>query len=1146
MTYDEFMSLIPEETARIVKRFVVYIDKNIMTVQFVNDTECRYRSNIVLQLMLYVLSKEEKYSSIMKDLGIEFYSESFLNASTNDFSQAKYTKYSEMFEIYKLVENYYALGPLQIIDRYVNSFKDSTIAPWLDIHGIKNVSRFKEKLKEYSEKERYAYSKKLYERYMRNNPRIEVISYLDTVGKIFAYLHSNTEMDTDKIKAVSYILGLFIYEDVNTDFNTKSVMLSYLEKVGFTKESVEEHIGIKISKEDLEKYIPARALNCYFGSVLPASDTTIDKILETALVKDTRNYMLSLFTECGIDDDEIKNAIKFVRDERNESTNTDSEDFYRNLMPQTIEFMNFAGKVYKYLKENIKDIKPSNPIVQDEEDLIPLSILISSYVYGTSIALYFTENGILITDIESMLGIKINVDEINKIELDEKLLIKTYNRFFNSRTSSIEDIVRLLSDGSITNSKIVQRIYEYKFSKSLSTNLTNLIKDYEKERAIREEKQKEDEFFHGLNPVIYKFFEKVLAYYSGFGQDFDDNNREVLAIILGARNTPEAKDIDEYTTSVGLTGDSIANFFNCRISKDSYNIPMDEINKKFRMFIYGGVNKDKPRELITIASIIENAMNKELNDSFEMDRFMNSIGLSYNIFINFADKVKAYHEEISKKETTKLIMYLNRCGEEVYTFMMDATKAYKYLKKNLSRLKLVYEENDIEELSILITALQRSNLYSRLFEHNAISLETVLAKTGLTQEDLREISSTEEDEDLLIPHFAKYITPFRKGYNLSSTPCTITEIIKAAFDDDINNSQVLETIIARIGRKYDNLKEEIYAGKEKEIPLTKEERLQVFSSEEAPEMNTSDITGLISYGESLRKHTDIISSEFTELALNDTTSSSIDTIKGLINQVFVEHKETKTSFLSRFFGLDEENTNSSYDINPDVLDDLRREIDRKIELLTKELTGYDYLRKYIEIYLKQVEGYYAESLKHYKEAKEKLEEYQREGTDYAKLLEYTTLVQVLNDSVNRFKTSEQLMKQELFKVHRAIVNHFITINALRTSREDIIPVIGSELMIGAGRNSMMSGLDISNSLIGLFNSVLDSNIEGTKEALAKLKESSISEETMNKMMQDIGQYINSTSMLETQIESITLPESDIILSVESTVKPDDDSGKHFK
>ena len=145
--------------------------------------------------------------------------------------------------------------------------------------------------------------------------------------------------------------------------------------------------------------------------------------------------------------------------------------------------------------------------------------------------------------------------------------------------------------------------------------------------------------------------------------------------------------------------------------------------------------------------------------------------------------------------------------------------------------------------------------------------------------------------------------------------------------------------------------------------------------------------------------------------------------------------------------------------------------------------------------------------------------------EYAAFLLATSRLQIMRDKTNRFSTSNHLMKQELLKVNQAIVNHFITINALEMARDDLLPLIGSELALTQGRNTENKSLDLSENVIGLFQSLLSRNVAGAVENMEKLKSSSISADTFALLNKDIEVYLqglNQAAKLEGRVESLDI------------------------
>ena len=112
-----------------------------------------------------------------------------------------------------------------------------------------------------------------------------------------------------------------------------------------------------------------------------------------------------------------------------------------------------------------------------------------------------------------------------------------------------------------------------------------------------------------------------------------------------------------------------------------------------------------------------------------------------------------------------------------------------------------------------------------------------------------------------------------------------------------------------------------------------------------------------------------------------------------------------------------------------------------------------------------------------------------------------------------------LMKQELVKVHRAIINHFITINALQTSKNAILPLLATEIAIGVGTTTDTEALEISNGLISLFQNVVNKNIEATMNNLQLLQQTSLTQEQLAPITSTVTAFISSISPSEEQPDS---------------------------
>ena len=120
------------------------------------------------------------------------------------------------------------------------------------------------------------------------------------------------------------------------------------------------------------------------------------------------------------------------------------------------------------------------------------------------------------------------------------------------------------------------------------------------------------------------------------------------------------------------------------------------------------------------------------------------------------------------------------------------------------------------------------------------------------------------------------------------------------------------------------------------------------------------------------------------------------------------------------------------------------------------------------------------------------------------------------------------MQQELVKVNQAIINHFITINALEMARDDLLPLINAELAIGKGRNTENQSLQITQNVFDLFQSLLTRNAEAAEQNMQLLQKSTLSNEIISILIKYIEIYLYCLN----QARQVTQIDSPLTLSLE--------------
>ena len=131
-----------------------------------------------------------------------------------------------------------------------------------------------------------------------------------------------------------------------------------------------------------------------------------------------------------------------------------------------------------------------------------------------------------------------------------------------------------------------------------------------------------------------------------------------------------------------------------------------------------------------------------------------------------------------------------------------------------------------------------------------------------------------------------------------------------------------------------------------------------------------------------------------------------------------------------------------------------------------------------------------------------------ELTKFTQSLNRSSAEKIIQDKITTFETMILLMKQELMAVHCSIINHFVTINSLQTSKMAILPLIATEMAINMGKATESESLQLTGELVDLLQNVVNKNVEATQENLNRLRLSSISEETYNALNGEVTRYIS--------------------------------------
>lgn len=344
----------------------------------------------------------------------------------------------------------------------------------------------------------------------------------------------------------------------------------------------------------------------------------------------------------------------------------------------------------------------------------------------------------------------------------------------------------------------------------------------------------------------------------------------------------------------------------------------------------------------------------------------------------------------------------------------------------------------------------------------------------------------------------------------------------------INPSDVLNELITFQGRKtgvLEELKEKIeniikdddikktsifpISSLKKESTISIKEQIENLKRQEIPVLDFSDIQSVINFGNELSFHSDTIYNELPKLKLTDSIENSVSTVSMSVNSL-----SQKPNFLVNLLNIflntiGRKNSDFENQAVINKLADLKEKISLSILKITEELTKYDYLRQYMETYQEKCEIYLQIIEDEYLKLSAKIDQLKQEpDSNYFELLNMSRFLKICEDKKKRFILSDQLIKQEIVQLHQNMLTHFVSLNTLEITKNDLLPLITSELLISTGNKTKNQALDLSKNVFQLLQSLLNQNIAETEMLIERLKNSDTGNEVYQLLKKDVETYLN--------------------------------------
>lgn len=1050
MNYQKFMELVPKETKdfvfTVLDRLNFYENASIFVK--IKGLDGYYKKNFItgdeikiLSIMIKILNTTV-YSSYSKGfLTRDIYYQNF-NDIENELGNIEvfqfekgsseatlYKKYIDYFSFLDKEIDYLTLSPLRIFNRALTKIYNETKNIELYLISLQKALEIlpnNTKIIEIEKKYLSEIRNNLYEK-----ASIDVIKVVENASIIFQKAKDNFS-DYNDLSSITILMSMLLTsscKEIQSKLSTYEFDIVNKEKYSTFIEN--EKVDYILVKYYFEKYLKFKNVNELFLALFNRNVTNSVEVEK-------------IFLNAGLTKEKAK-SILLTPSKKEIIT-----EFYADTVPKEKGDYQLICSMYNSVNTHNKRLYPN--------DNMYLTLIAFDYQNNGKLSKYFLENGITL----DMILAKYN------LELSDSQYID-YQTYLNKVLIGYKDAKDKLK--FMASSKFVIDLFNT-FAKNKTNNLDSDINNYYKLIEIKETEASYERIYKGKDKIYIDFLNTSYEIYDKLrnldvvNSILSQTDLKVLSILITLElitlYIPTIDTIKNTVLNENIINEALGDVYNVNFSLYS------EVENLININISNG------NESTTLKQKIN-----DINHPVEVEKVFGSYlddDLLYTLY-------KLFEKEKDNSLILKKI-FMGKTIEEIKSNIDNEVIRVATKKKYDEYQKLLCMPNDnacdstkqlLNKLCMInLTDIKVNILYEFVamnFDNNTLDFyQEALERYGITKEILSEkfgfINSKLAYNEINLENLVAledYFTTQNNGhkYKNSIQNILINLIADGYFDELITNKKALLYELKETKKYIPSLSETI-------------ENLQSIPIEE---VNIDSLSEIMKFGDALNGEYELVTSEERKALESDSSALSIQTINDLLSK---KNKRKKGFWASLFEPYEEEKTITD-------VSTLKEAINKNITILSRELLTFDLVRKYISVYFAKNLEYVNKSSEALALLNERLSKLNPKDTfEYASFLEVNSMKTIMSEKNKRFNVTSSLLNQELYKINTAIVNHFITINALEMARDDLIPLIGSEVIIGTGFISNNNAMQITNDVIGLFQAILAQNVEQTKIMLERL------------------------------------------------------------
>lgn len=1053
MNYQKFMELVPIETkdfvSTVLKNYSKYEDlylKNILVdgcrrnilfdveegklavlmIKIFNTTPYSSYSKDILKNDVY-FEKTNYYNNVVEEHKLENIKLSSYNPNTN--YEELFNNLNSYFCFLNNEIDYITLSPLKIYKRVLmQCYKNITNVEYCFM-SQESATKILPRDNNINNMEMNYISEIRNDLYEKAS--IDVIKVVENASIIFQKAKDNFS-DYNDLSSITILMSILLSSSCKEiQSKLSSYQFDIVNKEKYSTFIEKEKVDYEVVKYYFEKYLKFKNVNELFLTLFNRNVTNSVEVEK-------------IFLSAGLTKEKAKRILLTPSKEEIIT------EFYADTVPKEKGDYQLICAMYNSVNTHNKRLYPN--------DNMYLTLIAFDYQNDGKLSKYFLENGITL----DMILAKYN------LELSDSQYID-YQTYLNEVLIGYKDAKDKLK--FMASSKFVIDLFNT-FAINKTNNLDSDINNYYKLIEIKETEASYERIYKGKDKIYIDFLNTSYEIYDKL------RNSDVVNSILSQT--------DLKVLSILITLELITLY-----------IPMiDTIkNTVLNENIINEALGDVYNVNFSLYSEVENLININIsngNESTTLKQKINDINHPVEVEKVFGsylddDLLNTLYKLFEKEKDNSLILkkiFMGKTIEEIKSNIDNEVIRVATKKEYDEYQKLLCMPNDnacdstkqlLNKLCMInLTDIKVNILYEFVamnFDNNTLDFyQEVLERYGITKEILSEkfgfINSKLAYNEINLENFVAledYFTIQNNGhkYKNSIQNILINLIADGYFDELITNKKALLYELKETKKYIPSLSETI-------------ENLQSIPIEE---VNIDSLSEIMKFGDALNGEYELVTSEERKALESDSSALSIQTINDLLSK---KNKRKKGFWASLFEPYEEEK-------NITDVPTLKEAINKNITILSRELLTFDLVRKYISVYFAKNLEYVNKSSEALALLNERLSKLNPKDTfEYASFLEVNSMKTIMTEKNKRFNVTSSLLNQELYKINAAIVNHFITINALEMARDDLIPLIGSEVIIGTGFISNNNAMQITNDVIGLFQAILAQNVEQTKIMLERL------------------------------------------------------------